>query len=332
MQTWTTDTRPDEQQFAYWREVLCEAFVSLEPVLRVDSQPFYGRVESRTLYQTAQASISSRAQANNRRWDEIRRNPVEYYFANFQLAGSCVVRQDGREAIVQPGDFSIVDTTRPYFLDYCENWDVLSFRIPRNQLASRLANPRLATARAVSGQLGAGLVATQFVQSLGKMSGISSIETQESLSTALNSIIAAALGATLESLEVDRAPARDALREAVQTYINDHLTDPELGPDSISARFGVSRRTLYGLFEEADTSICGFIRERRLQQSARELLSAKHGNVLAIAVRWGFNDPSHYSRLFKSRFGVSPRDFMSGKADAALSIALSRLINEQASE
>jgi AraC family transcriptional regulator, positive regulator of tynA and feaB len=311
MRTWTTDTRPNEQLFSYWREVLCEAFVLLDPVLKSEATRFRGRVESRTLYSTSQARIASKAQTNNRRWGEIRRNPVEYCFANFQLEGSCVVRQDGREALVGPGSFSVVDTTRPYYLDFREDWSALSFRIPRNQLASRLAEPRLATARAVRGDTGLGLVASRFAQSLDQLSGDVSVETQEGLSTALNSVIALALGATFETKETDRASARQALHKAVETYISDHLADPELTPEVIATRFGVSRRTLYSVFEESSLSIVSLIREQRLLRSARDLLTAKNGNVLAVAMRWGFNDASHYSRLFKSRFGISPRDFAS---------------------
>jgi len=92
MRTWTTDTRPKEQMLSYWREVLCEAFVSLDPALKSDARSFRGRVESRPLYNTSLARVASQAQTNSRRWEEMRRNPVEYYFANFQLKGSCLVR------------------------------------------------------------------------------------------------------------------------------------------------------------------------------------------------------------------------------------------------
>jgi len=31
MRIWNTEDLPDHEQFAYWREVLCEAFVTLRP-------------------------------------------------------------------------------------------------------------------------------------------------------------------------------------------------------------------------------------------------------------------------------------------------------------
>ena len=309
MQIWTTEACVQRERFSYWREVLCEAFVSLNPILKQEpaGSDFTGEVSSRPLSMSAQTRVFSRAQFVQRRWDEIRRNPVEFCFANFQLEGSCVVRQDGQETLVMPGDFSVVDSTRPYFLDFREDWRVLSFRIPREQLVSRLAAPRQATARCVSGQAGLGLVAARFARSLEQMDASVGLQAQHGLSAALNGVIAVALGATLEAQEQDRVPMRTAFRQAVETYIADHLSEPGLGPDLLAARFKVSRRTLYGLFEEEPFSVSGLIRELRLRHSARDLCSSGHPGVLAVALRWGFNDASHFSRLFKQRFGISPR-------------------------
>ena len=311
MKLWSTQSCAPNERFSYWREVLCEAFVSLNPVLE-DKQTaidFVGEVSSRSLSTSTQTCVFSKAQHVQRRGEEIRRNPVEYCFANFQLEGSCVVRQDRQESLVLPGDFSIVDSTRPYFLDYQGDWHVLSFRIPREQVISRLASPYKATARRVAGNTGMGLVASRFARSLEQVDPDAGSGVQDGLSAALNSIIAIALGATLEAQERDRLPVREAFRLAVETYIRDHLEEPHLGPDMLALRFKVSRRTLYGLFEEAPLSVSGLIRELRLQRSARDLRSLGHPGVLAVALRWGFSDASHFSRLFKRRFGVCPREF-----------------------
>lgn len=311
MQAWTTQSCAQDQRFSYWREVLCEAFVSLNPVLgdRQAAFNFVGEVASRPLSLSAQTRVFSRAQLVQRRSEEIRRNPVEFCFANFQLEGSCVVRQDGQETLMSPGDFSVVDSTRPYSIDFRDDWRVLSFRIPREQLVSRLAVPYKATAHRVDGSTGMGLVASRFARSLEQVDTSVGDATQDGLSAALNSIIAMALGATLEAQERDRLPVRDAFRLAVETYIRDHLEEPSLGPDMLALRFKVSRRTLYGLFEEEPLSVSGLIRELRLQRSARDLLNASHPGVLAVALRWGFSDASHFSRLFKQRFGACPRNF-----------------------
>ncbi|WP_420852769.1 helix-turn-helix domain-containing protein [Salinicola acroporae] len=43
--------------------------------------------------------------------------------------------------------------------------------------------------------------------------------------------------------------------------------------------------------------------------------------MLAVVLRWGFNDASHFSRLFKHRFGICPREFAAGAHDGTYAAA-----------
>jgi len=38
-----------------------------------------------------------------------------------------------------------------------------------------------------------------------------------------------------------------------------------------------------------------------------------HRHVSEIAFAWGFNDLSHFGRVFREHFGMSPRDFRQGQ-------------------
>ena len=309
MRVWTTEDEAEPRRFSYWREVLCEAFVALDPVRKETRPGFLGEVRSRVLGPTMQTDIVSHPQFINRRPEEIRRNPVAYYFANFQIAGSCVVRQDGRVSEVKAGDFAIVDSTRPYFLDMRDNWRILSFRIPHVHLAAKLASPHAATARCVSGGAGAGLVAAQFAQALARLDQPVSPSAQDGLGSALNNVVATALGATLEAQDQGRDTWRSALRCSIETFIEENVADPSLSPETIAARFKLSRRTLYNLFEDAPYTISERIRMLRLERCAHDLTRQRGRNVFEVALRWGFNDPSHFSRAFKQRYGVCPKNY-----------------------
>lgn len=311
MRSWNTESYSTHEQFAYWREVCCEAFVSLDPVCKRNTTAFRGHVDLMVLGGTARTRVKSETQFINRRDHEIRRNPVNFYFANFQRRGTCIVRQDGREAYVKAGDFSLVDTTRPYFLDFRDDWDVLSFRIPRATLHARLDDAMGSTARCVSGAAVLGSVATEFATSLAYVDERLDAAALLTLESSLHDLIAVALKATPEVLERSRATARQMMRQAIKRYIDAHLADPSLSPDGIAARFGISRRGLYLLFEEdEDGGLSGLscrVREQRLLHAAEDLRAPSDCSVIDVAMRWGFNDMSHFSRLFKRRFGASPR-------------------------
>ncbi|MDU6746935.1 MAG: helix-turn-helix domain-containing protein, partial [Bradyrhizobium sp.] len=46
----------------------------------------------------------------------------------------------------------------------------------------------------------------------------------------------------------------------------------------------------------------GVVRQRRLDRCRSDLEAARRTeSITSIALRWGFNDPSHFSRLFGRR-------------------------------
>jgi hypothetical protein len=51
--------RPDREQFGFWREVICEAFVPLTPTRKGPGDSFSSRVETRPLARTVRARIAS---------------------------------------------------------------------------------------------------------------------------------------------------------------------------------------------------------------------------------------------------------------------------------
>jgi AraC-like DNA-binding protein len=60
------------------------------------------------------------------------------------------------------------------------------------------------------------------------------------------------------------------------------------------------------------------IRRRRLERCRAELADPLHAGerVTEIALRWGFNDMPHFSRVFRAAFGASPRDYRSARLEA----------------
>jgi len=50
---------------------------------------------------------------------------------------------------------------------------------------------------------------------------------------------------------------------------------------------------------------------QRLERCRRDLLDPAHAarHISDIAFAWGFNDLAHFSRIFKQRFGASPREW-----------------------
>lgn len=104
-----------------------------------------------------------------------------------------------------------------------------------------------------------------------------------------------------------RTQARNALRDLVCAYIERSLASPELTTAAILREFGVSRATLYRMFE-SENGVRNYISNRRLFRAVFEISAspARRGLIHEIAERWGFSSDASFSRSVRRAYGTSP--------------------------
>lgn len=92
----------------------------------------------------------------------------------------------------------------------------------------------------------------------------------------------------------------------------------DLNASSVAAGIGMSRRSLYYLFDSYQLTPTMAIRNIRLAHCRRLLADARHGQrtITAIALDAGFSSLCSFSRSFKQRYGIVPRDCRSKEASA----------------
>jgi AraC-like DNA-binding protein len=107
------------------------------------------------------------------------------------------------------------------------------------------------------------------------------------------------------------AGARAAILERVFQSIEMRLSDPNLSIHQIAAEHRISPRYLQKLFESAGESFSQFVKFRRLERCRLDLGSPLHAqrSISEILYQWGFNDSASFSRAFRERYGMSPREY-----------------------
>jgi len=98
----------------------------------------------------------------------------------------------------------------------------------------------------------------------------------------------------------------------ISAYIIKNLNDPDLSPGKIAEDFGISLRSLHQLFSSTESSVSQMIRQQRLEQCRQDIARNRNTKqtITEIALQWGFNDPSHFSKCFKEKYKVSPSQYM----------------------
>jgi AraC-like DNA-binding protein len=107
----------------------------------------------------------------------------------------------------------------------------------------------------------------------------------------------------------------DVRLTALLGYCRDNLTNPELSPQMVAAHFGISVRTLHLRFAQIGQSFGRWLLGHRLEACRAALRDpAQQGASIAeIAYRCGFNDLSHFCKVFRTRFGETPRTCRRGR-------------------
>jgi AraC-like DNA-binding protein len=105
-----------------------------------------------------------------------------------------------------------------------------------------------------------------------------------------------------------RAAARAAMFGQVRRYIQANIHQADLSPESVLRALGLTRSTIYRLFQH-EGGLVAYIRHLRLRQAADELARFPHVTVMEIAFGLGFNSASDFTRAFRRAYEMAPQDF-----------------------
>ena len=94
----------------------------------------------------------------------------------------------------------------------------------------------------------------------------------------------------------------------VCTYVDENLSS-DISLESAADFAGVSSFYLSKLFkEEKGETFINYISDKRLEKS-RQLLESTEYSIKEITAEVGYNDQNYFSRIFKSKYGLSPKEY-----------------------
>lgn len=229
---------------------------------------------------------------------------------SLQLSGVTHLTQDGRYCALQPGDLALYVAHRPYTLHYIDDQRSLIIQFPQELL--HLVHQQVAqvTALPVNAHTGLGRVAVPLFEQLAiNFSILQGPHAMRLVRSALEMLVTVLLEASRDNEDNQDNP----LFSQAVAFIDDHLHDPQLGPQNIADYFYVSLRQLHGKFSEENQTISAYIRNERMRRIRNDLADPTHREetVQTISSRYGLTDASHVSKLFKQTFGQTPSGYRS---------------------
>ncbi|MEU3564764.1 helix-turn-helix domain-containing protein [Kitasatospora sp. NPDC006786] len=309
----TTASVPDDEKAAFWSGAMSRTLVPVE-VVPLAGRPFEGILASHRLGYVRVSTLDADAVRVFRTAALIARDPrtEPQVGVGVQVSGRAVLEQDGRRAEVPAGGLFLYDTARPYSVDYPESFRTHLFHLPRRSLDVPERELQQVAGTAVAPAEGCGSVLLPFLNALAASVHSYSAPVGDRLAGSVSDLLST-LVAQLTAARTADGPStpNDHLVRRVREHIDRHLGDTELSPEAIARAHHISVRYLHRLFESEGVTVSRLIQRRRLDACAREL--GRRGRtaptVSAVAQRWGFVNPAHFSRAFRAAYGVSPREW-----------------------
>jgi AraC-like DNA-binding protein len=239
-------------------------------------------------------------------------------FMTLQRAGGSAMAQHGRHAKLRTGEFAVYSTTSPYTLMFDGGLDAHFFRIPIAELALPESAIQEVSARALGTDDPVAGLTAEYLRRLAGSPDLRTRAVADSLAQPTIDLVRAALISSLGDPALGKESLQTTLEMRLFEYVRAHLADHDLTPARVAAAHNISVRHLYTVLGRSGITLSDWVRTQRLEACRRELghPHARTRTIASIAGQWGFPDATHFSRVFREAYGVTPREWRAVKTNA----------------
>ncbi len=310
-----TNTLESRERLAFWHDAGSRLYVRHQPhVTRPDSFSVVTQFGSSNAYDVSIVRMSEAVLERSQYHTRI--DETERCFLCMVLEGALSFEHGGKIISPAPGEIFVIDTCQPYRLIYDKPSRLLHYTVSREELERRLGNLNRYAGVTTSTGDPIGDIAAEMMCKVaatldfkGELAEFRALEAAVELITTALRRAADLGGASLSS-------CKEIVLSRLEHAIARQLNDPGLDAAALAREAGVSIRYANKLLAERGSSLMRYVKDTRLERCARMLEdpSQRQRSITEIALALGFNDMSHFSRAFRERFAMSPRDYRSRPA------------------
>ncbi len=312
-ESWSSKGLGQREAISAWRDWAASTIAPIE-VEVFDADAFAARWESHGIGQLRLLHLHAPAQ----RVTHIGAEGVAMRAApSIQLVysreGVLKTRMAGRSFDVNPGEFVLLDNTRFYQMEMDTEHECIDLMMPQGWLEKYLPDPGALLGRSISASSGWGAPLGALIETI-LDGGLDNAPLPRPLiAEQFGSLLALATG--MEEGE-DMPRHRNQLAARILRRIESDYADPDLSPELVADQIGISKRYLQTLLAASGTSFVQELNATRLERASDILADPRAGNlaIADVAYRTGFLDPGFFTRLFRKRFGITPREWRAGNA------------------
>ncbi|MGL3210984.1 AraC family transcriptional regulator [Bradyrhizobium sp. BR 1433] len=235
----------------------------------------------------------------------------------FCSPGRGQLSQRGRDFDFHLGDAIAILHSEPASVTYMDGLQ-FGLAVPREALAQRVIDVEGLVMRPIWHRTEAFRLFISYLKSVLKTKALSAPKLRDTVVTHIHDLIALAIGECAALGESSASAVVAARHRAMLDYIAAHFEEPGLNVQTVARGQGISPRYLQRLMASSGPSFTERLNELRLQRALKLLTEPDAGRrrISDIALEVGFSDVSYFNRLFRTRFGDSPRGVRLARKDS----------------
>ncbi|MFG3013784.1 helix-turn-helix domain-containing protein [Streptomyces cinerochromogenes] len=308
---------PAEERFDHWRKLLDQSRSS--KVTSSYAADFRAECRRLELGPTTVLAMSCAPARYRRSTRMVQYSDAEQYHLSLLLDGEAELDHAGRTHVFGPGDWHLVDNSRPYDLRLADDGGgrgakAVGLDLPKALLPIPSHQVHRLLGRRLPGHEGIGALLTEYVLGVERQAGdLRSVDAPR-LGTVVLDLLSTWIAQLLETEAAIPPEARHSARmESIMAFIRRNLHDPCLTPPAIAAAHHISLSYLHRIFRQhtRGESVAAWIRRQRLEGTLRDLAdpALRDTPIHLIGTRWGLTRASDFTRAFRTAYGLSPRAF-----------------------
>lgn len=317
MLRFSTETYPEHERVAIWREVFGRQVFRIDLELPPDAQ-FLGDVALHSAPGLNALFGVIGVGVRGTRTPELITDGLNDLMLTINRTGRTVVSQRGTEHYLEASDAALSTLAEAGSNCRATAGEALNLQIPRSAIAPLYPNLGDAIMRPIRRDSPALQLLIRYMDVVRRTDALADRRLAAATVSHVHDLVGLIIAPTRDTLEMTRGRGlRAAQLATIKADIIANIAHGDLSVATIAQRHGVSPRYIHRLFEHNDCSFGAFVLEQKLGRAHRMLTDSRFAGwtIGAIAEQAGFAERSHFNRAVRQRFGASPSDLRSGGND-----------------
>lgn len=291
-----------------WQSVVSDTFFPLDATL-VDEHSFRGDLDTWNLGIVGLSQMRCDGILYKRHKRHFLDEVDSSLLITIPRTGDVGFNQNARTTTCSPGGFLVERGDLPYEFWHEQTNELLVLKVSSESVRARIGPTDRLGALSFDGTQGVASFFLDVVNTTAQHVDVLDEAARTAAGMHILDLLCLAIRSDDRVLDSNMSSIRAAHLHRAEQFIRNNLDNHDLSSTLVAEACNVSLRYLQQLFLDADKSISGFIREKRLVRAFEDLsVQGTTMTVAEIAQKWGFSDQPHFNKAYRAHFGCTPTD------------------------